>query len=268
MLLPPEHRFLDDEALHLGLGEAARQFRVFQLEDVDSTQQMLRDWIRQEALPSGFCLVARQQRAGQGRRGRVWWSDADASLTFSLWWGLADPPHALSALGLVVSLALVEALEKLGVDAGLKWPNDVMSGVGKAGGVLIHLMPSAQGTSGAVIGIGLNLSLPEPSLAIQQPVARLVDAQGRAPDRAQLLGYVLASLARRLASPRQDWEEDWLARCVHHRQWVSLLQPDGTVVRGQSVGVAASGGLLVRREDGRTDCYHGGEISLRYDTTP
>src|SRR5688572_22940645 len=103
-------------------------------------------------------LIAREQTAGRGRRGRRWRSaGADASLTFSLRRSVTRPLRELGALSLVAGVAATRALRALGVSrAALKWPNDLMVEGAKLGGILVETRPAGRATR-AVIGIGINL---------------------------------------------------------------------------------------------------------------
>ena len=112
--------------------------------------------------PQAILLVAEQQSAGRGRLGRVWQSQAGASLTFSL--GLPLQPKDWSGLSLAVGLSLAESLEpRAGLGSGpalqLKWPNDLWLGQRKLGGVLVETA-SWGDQRYVVIGVGLNVTLP------------------------------------------------------------------------------------------------------------
>ena len=81
---------------------------------------------RAAALSAPLLLVARNQTAGRGRAGRSWLSSSEGSLTFSLAWRFDGGLPRLTGLPLAVGVALAETLERLGVQVGLKWPNDVL----------------------------------------------------------------------------------------------------------------------------------------------
>ncbi len=108
------------------LGPLAGRFDVDGLGLCDSTSsELLR---RAEAgAPGGTVVVADEQTAGRGRRGRAWLSSAADSLTFSLLWRFPGPAGRLAGLSLAVGVALAEGLERLGATGvRLKWPNDVL----------------------------------------------------------------------------------------------------------------------------------------------
>jgi biotin-[acetyl-CoA-carboxylase] ligase BirA-like protein len=132
----------------------ARRFDIDVLDSCDSTNAVL--LARAEAgAPSGTVVIANEQTAGRGRRGRSWFASRGDSLTFSLLWRFA-PGTAPAGLSLAVGLAVAQALEKVGAGGtALKWPNDILKDGRKLGGILVELLPGAP--HAAVIGIGINL---------------------------------------------------------------------------------------------------------------
>ena len=144
-------------AIASALGPLARRFDVDVLDTCASTNAELLARAETGAA-SGTVLVANEQTAGRGRRGRSWIASPGDSLTFSLLWRFA-PGTAPAGLSLAVGLAVARALQKVGAgDTALKWPNDILRNRRKLGGILVELLPGAP--HAAVIGIGINLHLP------------------------------------------------------------------------------------------------------------
>src|SRR5436190_24276906 len=101
----------------------------------------------------GVLLIADEQTAGRGRRGRRWYSAPGAGLTFSL---SVKIGRTVAGLSLVAGVAAARALRALGVaQAALKWPNDLEVDGAKLGGILVETRSQGRATH-AVIGIGLN----------------------------------------------------------------------------------------------------------------
>lgn len=113
-------------------------------------------------------LVAEYQTDGRGRRGRRWFSPLGHGVCLSISWCFEIAPRDLPALSLVAGVAVVRSLAAAGV-AGvqLKWPNDVMAGGGKVGGILVEVSGEPGGPLRAVIGIGLNV---RPIFAIAEEI--------------------------------------------------------------------------------------------------
>ncbi len=105
-------------------------------------------------------LLAEYQSAGRGRRGRAWLAPPGGAVCLSLSWTFREVPRDLGALGLVIGVCALRALHEHGLaGASLKWPNDVLIGEKKLGGVLIELRAESTGPACVVIGIGLNVCL-------------------------------------------------------------------------------------------------------------
>lgn len=160
-------------------------------------------------------LAAELQTAGRGRRGRRWISPRGAGLTFSLRQVLACGVRQTVGLPLVAGVAAARALRGLGAErVALKWPNDLMAGGAKLGGVLIETRPVAGGTL-AVIGIGINCgAVPQTADRFRRPVVALEQLLQPMPSRnllvARLAAALLADLERfehgGLEAVRADWE--------------------------------------------------------------
>lgn len=261
-------QWLDAQQVADLLGDQAGEFHIEILDTAPSSNTLLLQRIRQQAVPSGSVLAVEWQSGGRGRLGRAWHSGLGNALTFSLLWRFECGLSALSGLSLAVGVALVRVLQQLGVaDAQLKWPNDVVTAKGKLAGILIEAQGDMLGPSAVVIGIGINLCLP-PAVAnrIEQPVAGLSDLVEQPPDRNLLLALLLRELGSVLrgfavagfAALRAEWES-----ChALHGQPARLSMPDGKMVIGTVRGVTDEGALLLETTQG-VQTFNVGEISLR-----
>jgi BirA family transcriptional regulator, biotin operon repressor / biotin---[acetyl-CoA-carboxylase] ligase len=251
---------LDLAAISQALGGLSCRFDVDLLPACDSTNARL--LARAETgSPSGTVVVATTQTAGRGRRGRTWISAPGDSLTFSLLWRFA-PGTAPGGLSLAVGLAVAQAIEKFGASkTALKWPNDLLLGGKKLAGILIELQPGAPHV--AVIGIGLNLRLPEtlpPEVRAEAAaLGVLVDANLLL---AALLGELLAVLETFAIAGFPAMQNAWMAQHAFQDAPVSLLSDFAPPRAGICRGVDADGALLFE-ENGRVERVLSGEISLR-----
>lgn len=210
-------------------------------------------------------LVAEHQSAGRGRAGRSWLSSPESSLTFSLAWPFPGGVQALAGLPLAVGVALAEALGALDVPARLKWPNDVLKDGAKLAGVLIETQSAADGATWAVIGVGLNLLMPD---ELELRIGR--DAAG-APWLAQMERETLvAALLDKLAIVLREFELAGFA--AFSARWNRLHAYQGSVVNiidggallheGVAAGVDDAGRLLLDTAQGRIAVI-AGDVSLR-----
>ena len=263
----------DDDLFLPGSGPAIPAHPAIAVEvtdQVDSTStELLRRASRRDI--HGALLAAEWQTAGRGRRGRVWTAVAGGSLTFSLGWCFEQGAGFVAGLSLAVGVAVVRALEAEGLTGvELKWPNDLVHRHLKVGGILVELNGDALGPSTVVVGVGLNVRLPQAiKRDIAQPVSDLTAVAGRgAPpiDRNRLLARVVAELAASLSQYSEQgfvpFAAEWQRRHAYQGKQVRLLLPDGESVKGTVAGVDSTGALVLA--DGpRRSRFLAGEISLR-----
>ena len=258
---------LDGDRIRDRLGAHASRFALDVRGAVASTSSALLEAAAHGA-PTGRVIVAELQTAGRGRLGRPWLSGIGASLTFSLLWRFERGAGWLGGLSLAVGIAVARVLRREGArDVGLKWPNDVLWHGCKLAGILIELHGEAMGPSAAVIGIGLNIRLPEHLRdGIDQPVTDVERACGAAVDRNALLAALLAELAAVLDAFADGGlaplREAWLAYDLNAGREVLLRRADGSTESGIAQGIAEDGALLLATPDG-VRRYHSGEVSLR-----
>lgn len=259
---------IDPLLLQRLLTTAAGRVDVDALSACDSTNSEI---MRQAAAgaPAGRVVVADTQSAGRGRRGRVWLSSPERSLTFSILWRFPGPTSNLAGLSLAVGLALAEGLAELGAqDICLKWPNDVLrrteaGDFAKIAGVLVELASDRRGTQ-AVIGIGLNLLPPEG--ALPQAVSALSEVMQGLPARDRILAALLDALVRVFdrfaAAGFAGVKSDWQAWHAWQDDPVSILDESGECLAGICAGVADDGALLVSTESGVVEVY-AGDVGVR-----
>lgn len=248
------------------LGELADHFSLRCLTSCDSTNSLLM------ADPPAdddrvHVVVADRQTAGRGRRGRHWLSWSGGSLTFSSLWRFAPGAPVPAGLSLVAGLAVTRALEKSGLDGvQLKWPNDVLVHGNKLAGILVELLPGRGRTPAAVIGIGLNLRIPDAAEIPDQPgVTDLTRELGRTPERDVLLATILRELHALLtlyaAAGFTALRGAWQQRNAFADLPVRIFG-EGSELTGICAGVDEDGALLIRTDAGLTRVLSG-EVSLR-----
>jgi BirA family transcriptional regulator, biotin operon repressor / biotin---[acetyl-CoA-carboxylase] ligase len=233
---------------------------------IDSTNTYLMSRALQGAADMR-CVAAEMQTAGRGRQGRPWVSVPGGSLAFSVCWQFAQPQSQLAGLSLAVGVAIVRALEQMGVpDALLKWPNDVLHHHRKLAGVLIETGGDAS-SSYAVIGVGMNVHLSKHARAdIDQAVTDVVSITGQAVDRnillAKLLNEITSVLDTFSLSGLASLRDEWLRYHVYQHKNVRLKLGHNETVEGRVMGIAADGALLIATNEGEKK-FSVGDISLR-----
>ncbi|MBL8226813.1 MAG: biotin--[acetyl-CoA-carboxylase] ligase [Chromatiales bacterium] len=270
--IPGGVELLDAGRIGAALGPPARQALVA-LEvafSIDSTS----GYLLGQSMP-GFgevaCCLAEYQDGGRGRRGRRWLSPVARGLCLSLGVRLERGGHELPTLSLVAGVAVVRALEVAGAGGVLlKWPNDVILGGGKLGGILVDVAGEPGGPLHVVIGVGINVhgapAAGDLTLAGGLPPASLAhEPGGRAPSRNVLAAALIDSLVAAVAefdacgfAPFVDaWRHaDFLAgRAID-------LEASGRHESGVARGIADDGTLLIESGGGRRRVV-AGEVTLR-----
>ena len=243
---------LGDAAAGGGAGTMWTDIRV--VAETGSTNE---DVLKQAAggAPEGLVIAAEAQTAGKGRQGRTWQSRPGAALTFSvLLRPQSVPPGARGWAPLLAGVATVRALrQQTGVDAGLKWPNDVLAGGRKLAGILAE-----QSGDAIVVGIGINVLGREHELPVATATS-LEHSGAASTDRTRLLAAILRQLehwylrwretaARDLAAP--GLRAEYLSLCTTIGRPVRVQVPGGRVLTGTAVDVDSAGQLLVEPAPG------------------
>jgi len=266
--LAPPLEWIDPAAIRAALPVAARR-RVGGIENhwrLDSTSsECLR---RAGDLSDRSFVFADWQDAGRGRRGRQWVSPPATNLQFSCLKRFACGYAALSGLSLAIGIAVASALEDCGVvGIGLKWPNDLVHDDAKLGGILIELGGEFMGPCHAVVGVGINLRVPQAMRrALDRPCTDLEHLCGvNAPSRNALAAALVARLVEALDvfgdSGFAAFADAWIARDALAGR---AIRVDGVrgVFDGTAEGVDARGALRVRRA-GSMECLDSAEVTVR-----
>jgi len=220
---------------------------------------------RAPGLSAPLLLIAEHQTAGRGRAGRSWLSEPGNALTFSLAWRFEGGLQRLTGLPLAVGVALAETLAALGQPVQLKWPNDVLKDGDKLAGILVETAARTDGATWAVIGIGLNLIMPD---AMEQRIGRPVAAVPwlARMDRDALMAALLDGLAGALAQFAHGGFAAFAARWNLLHAWqgeaVTLLDRGELLHEGRAAGVDDAGRLLLDTAQGRVAIV-AGDVSLR-----
>jgi BirA family biotin operon repressor/biotin-[acetyl-CoA-carboxylase] ligase len=216
---------------------------------------------------AGLACVAEQQTAGRGRRGRKWISPFASNIYLSLVWEFEGGAAALEGLSLAVGVAVADALASCGVpDLELKWPNDIMHGGRKLGGILIEMAGDPAGNCQVVVGVGLNVRMPNKAAAeIDQQWTDIASLTGQFPGRNSLLAAVLDALLVLMPRFAQEGFEPWRERWVNRDAFAGkpvIVHSGPREIAGTVVGINETGALMLD-VGGTVQAINGGEVSLR-----
>ncbi len=233
---------------------------------VSSTNDVVAQQLKQKQ-QSGVVCLAEMQQAGRGRRGRTWVSPPAGTFYGSLGWIYPQGFQVLEGLSLAVGVAVIEALASCGVEGlSLKWPNDILWQGKKLAGVLIEMSAEVDGACYVVVGVGVNLALPQSSkVHITQQAVDVKEIIGRFVDRQQITVALISHIVSLLADYAQQgfgaWRSKWQTYDALYGQNVHILgfaEP----MEGVAQGIDATGALLLQTP---TDLHSisGGEVSVR-----
>ncbi|OOF52720.1 bifunctional biotin--[acetyl-CoA-carboxylase] ligase/biotin operon repressor BirA [Rodentibacter genomosp. 2] len=238
------------------ISTALSPYRVHYYPVITSTNE----WILQNIvhLQKGDLCLAEYQTGGRGRRGRQWLSPFAGQMIFSFYWTF-DPRKSIEGLSLVVGLAIAETF---GVQ--VKWPNDILFDGRKLGGILIEIANVKNDGLNLVIGVGINVSLPEKT-AINQPYAQLCEIDPNV-DRQTLFPKLIQHLYIRLTRFEkegidEEFQRAWQKHNAFSHQAVNVITEQG-IVPGIEQGIDERGYLQVQCGN-KLRTFNGGEVSLR-----
>jgi BirA family biotin operon repressor/biotin-[acetyl-CoA-carboxylase] ligase len=220
-----------------------------------------------EGAPEGTVVITDFQSAGRGRLDRDWIAPHGSSLLLSILFRPDLAAHQVQRLTMSCGLALADAIEsQTRLHAGLKWPNDLVIGGAKAGGLLTEISLEGTEVEYVVVGIGLNVNLDPARLpaGLHMPATSLSHELGADVDRLPLLHSLLQGVEERYLALKagRSPHRSWSARLITLGKPVTVTAA-GLVLEGVAEAVDADGALLVRLPDGRLERVLAGDVSLR-----
>ena len=255
-LRPP----LNGIALRSSLGTPWRHLEV--VEETGSTNADLMARATAGEDIDGVVLIAEHQTAGRGRMGRGWSAAPRAQLTLSAGVSSAEvPTKTWGWLPLAAGVAVLDTVKEVsGVEAVLKWPNDVLAGDGKLAGILCEVAGDA-----VVVGIGLNVTLRGDEVG-EPGVTSLVDLGVRDLDRTRLAVELLRRLGERVTSWRagdQRLMAEYRSHCTTIGSSVRAVLPGGREVVGTALSVDDEGRLCIDTPSGVVEVSAGDVVHVR-----
>lgn len=222
---------------------------------VGSSNDVAMSWLR-EGAPSGAVVLADEQTAGRGRKGRLWHTPPAVALAVS--YVLRPQPEQLNRVTMMGAVAVVELCQHLGAaEVGIKWPNDVQIAGKKICGILPEVAWDGPDLQGVVLGIGVNIRVNLPD-ELRGIATNLEDAISQPIDRAQAAAYLIQRL--------DAWSQQ-LGSWQLFDRWRHHLTTVGKTVRVEDVvGVVESvdetGALIIGTPTGTTERVIAGDVMI------
>lgn len=227
--------------------------------------------LAEEGEPHGTTVIADMQTAGRGRRGRMWQSPPGSAIYMTIMLKPDFSPDKASMLTLVMALSVADAItEAAGLQAGIKWPNDVVVNAKKVCGILTEMNVESDYIQYVVIGVGINTnngSTAEFPEEIRQTATSLKIESGTHILRAALIERVLSNFEKNYDIFVKSLNLSGIMKAYNERllnldAYVRVLDPQGEY-SGIARGINLSGELLVEKENGDVVQVYAGEVSVR-----
>jgi BirA family transcriptional regulator, biotin operon repressor / biotin---[acetyl-CoA-carboxylase] ligase len=240
-------------------------FRYY--DEIESTNAEAKS-LANSGAPAGTVVIAECQTAGRGRLGRRWTSPAGKGLLFSVLLRPSLPMNEVHLLTLVAAAATAEGIEsQVDAQVGIKWPNDLLIGGKKVGGILMEVAGEQDEVEWVVVGIGVNVNTEysELPVSLRRTATSLKMVSGQVVDRSDLLAGLLLSLEKHYDHAAANGFERALSmfreRDYLLNKSVSVQTREGAVV-GAASGIDERGALLVELPRRRIRRFHSGDVSL------
>ncbi len=226
--------------------------------------------LAEDGAPHGSVVVADEQTAGRGTKGRIWVSPPGQSIHTTI---IVRPDiERLKRLSIVSPVATIDAVrETTPLEPRIKWPNDIQMEHRKMGGILIEAEWREGQPSYALIGIGLNVNFdPAPwATQIDRPATSLMIEVGSRQEREPVFAALLNAFEERYQqADTSELHDAWVSRLNTLNREVTVMLTTGEAVQGTAVGVDDAGGLIVQTDSGGQRTFIAGEVTLREATNP
>ncbi|MGE0786161.1 MAG: biotin--[acetyl-CoA-carboxylase] ligase [Sandaracinaceae bacterium] len=213
------------------------------LDETDSTNDDARR-AADAGCPDGHVVVANAQRKGRGSHGRSWSSPPGEDIYASIVLRLDVPPARLPPLTLCAGLAVARALSKrVGIEARLKWPNDVLIEERKCAGLLVETSSVGARASSAIVGIGIGVNRARFDPPLDRTATSVHIASGRRHARAEILAEVLAELEAEVDRFVAEGPAPAIQEIAARLAWIGERVNVGEL-RGRLIGLDESSGAL------------------------
>jgi len=240
------------------------KFTILRFDSIGSTNT---EALRQAKLGAeeGLCVIARQQTEGRGRHGRVWISENDAGLYFSV---VLRPPvenKFLPLLTLMSAVAVYDVLKNFyNLDVDIKWANDVHVRDKKICGILAEMTETTKGLA-VVVGIGINLNKNNFPPELSEIATSIEEEIGKTPDIEDLLQNLTRHLSENCEilygeNGAEKIRQEWTRRSSYGFGKAVRVKLENETLTGMTRGIEENGALRVETDDGEIKIIQAGEV--------
>ena len=235
--------------------------------EIDSTNDELRRRADKGAA-EGLIAVADIQNKGKGRRGREWSTPAGVNIAMSYLLRPKLAPDIAPMLTLIMAMAAARGIKEVsGLDAGIKWPNDIVINGKKLVGVLTEMIAEPDYIHEVIIGTGINVNTTSFPEGLKDTATSMYLEGGRTYPRALVVALVTKAFEEYYGiflktGDLSALKDEYNKACVNTHEKVRVLDPKGEY-DGEAQGIDDKGELIVKKYDGTTEYVYAGEVSVR-----
>ncbi len=240
-------------------------FTILRFETIESTNTEALNQAKRGA-DEGLCIVARQQTAGRGRHGRVWISEKDAGLFFSIVLRPRIEMRFLPLVTLMTAVAVHDTLETLyAIDCDIKWVNDIHVRGKKICGILAETCETSKGLA-VVVGIGINLKSSNFPSEIAETATSIESEANKTSNAENLLQKLTFYLAQNCdilygANGAEKIRDEWTGRSSYAFGKSVKVVLENEMIHGITQGIEENGALRVRQDSGEIRIVHAGDVT-------
>lgn len=241
--------------------------KILHYDTIDSTNNEVKRLAEQGA-EEGLIVIAEEQSAGRGRRGRSWSSPSGCGIWMSILLRPEFTPWEVSSVTLVAALACAKAIrDELGLDAVIKWPNDIVINGKKTVGILTEMSAEQEAVNYVVLGVGMNANISDFPEEISKTATSFYLESGKKINRSRMVAgfvmyfekyYEIFCRDKNLAGIKEEYEQ----LLVNKDRDVYIVEASQTVQR-RAIGINDKGELIVEDDAGARYTVRAGEVSVR-----
>ncbi|MBN1354520.1 MAG: biotin--[acetyl-CoA-carboxylase] ligase [Candidatus Omnitrophica bacterium] len=260
----PDKMFVSEIKWNLNTKILGRDIRYY--ETVGSTNNVAYE-LAAEGAREGTLVIANEQTKGKGRLGRSWVSPEEGGVYLSLILRPDILPNEVPKITLVAAVSAVKAIRQFtGLEALVKWPNDILISDRKAGGILTELKGELDKVNFVVLGMGINVNTPRELLPKSATSIKAESKSSAELSRVELVKIFLKTLEDEYAGfskngfpPVREALKSY--SCTLGRQ-VSVTKSGKERFCGKAVDIDKNGGLVVELADGQEETFLSGDVTL------
>ncbi|MBI5193491.1 MAG: biotin--[acetyl-CoA-carboxylase] ligase [Nitrospirae bacterium] len=216
----------------------------------------------------GLVVIAESQLHGKGRLGRQWISPKGVNIYASFLIRPEIPPVNAPVLTMMASLAAAEAIAgTTGLEAWIKWPNDILVNQKKISGILTEMNAEEEKINYVVIGIGINVNMKNEDFpdSFRIPATSVMDSLGRKSDRTKLLCFLIESMDSNYEYLRKKGimsiMSKWRKLCITLNKMIKVTSAGGAIT-GVAEDITTEGGLVIRIGEDSTKVIYSGDVTV------